>query len=75
MEIDMTWEARIPLIKRDSREEGYNEGLSDGMERGMEQTRIDNARRMLGLGKLSLVEIAECTGLDLEQVKKISTEL
>ena len=37
MTIDMTWEHREKIIRREEREEGYNLGLSDGISQGKEK--------------------------------------
>lgn len=47
---------------------------NEAMERGVNETMKANALRMLTNGKLSLEEIAECSGLTLEEVKKLQNE-
>lgn len=42
-----------------------------GNERSLE-TREENAKRLLENGKLTVEEIAECSGLPLEAVKKLA---
>ena len=37
MTIDMTWEHREKIIRREEREEGYNLGLSDGISQGRDE--------------------------------------
>ena len=46
--------------------------LKDGIKQGTEITKIDNARRLIANGKLSLEDIASCTDLPLETVKKLA---
>ena len=36
------------------------------------EARIENARKMIRNGKLSLEEIAECSGLTLEKVRELA---
>ena len=48
-------------------EDMRNQSLKEGMEEGMKVT----ARRMLEAGKYALEEIAEISGLSLEDVKKL----
>ena len=38
------------------------------------ETKLETARRMLDNGKLSLSEVAECSGLTLEEVQKLAAE-
>ena len=56
------------------REEAYEEGLNKGINQGAEQTRIETAKKMLE-NCLSKEIIANCTGLSIEQVEKLATEL
>ena len=43
-------------------------------EEGREEERIETAKRMIRNGKLSLSEIAECSGLTLEEVQKLAED-
>ena len=47
---------------------------NEAMEQGLNEARKASALRMLTNGKLSLEEIAECSGLTLEEVKKLQNE-
>ena len=47
---------------------------NEAMEQGLNEARKASALRMLTNGKLSLEEIAECSGLTLEEVKKLKNE-
>ena len=49
-----------------------NEGRKEGRKEGMENARIKNAKAMIKNGKLSLEEIAECSGLTLEKVRELA---
>ncbi len=48
--------------------------MSDVMENMCNEVRKENALRMLANGKLSLEEIAEFSGLSLEEVKKLQKD-
>ena len=37
-----------------------------------EEIRIENAREMIAIGKLSLEEIAKCSGLSLEKIRELA---
>ena len=37
-----------------------------------DKTRIENAKKMIETGKLSLDEIAECSGLSLEKIRELA---
>ena len=52
------------------REEGHEEGR----EEGRSEERIETAKRMIRNGKLSLNEIAECSGLTTEEVQKLAED-
>ena len=52
-------------------ERGREEGLAKGMEK-MEQSKIETAKKLITLGKLSLDDIAESTSLPLETVKQLA---
>lgn len=43
-------------------------------EEGREEERIETAKRMIRNGKLSLTEIAECSGLTTEEVQKLAED-
>ncbi len=71
-------EKRIrPQLERRIKEEGIQEGMQRGMQKGMQQgiqTRnLDIAQTMLKKG-LDLSIIQEVTGLNVEQIKKLSKD-
>ena len=43
----------------------------DARQLGIEQTKIETARKLLSMNILSLEQIAQSTGLPLEQVRKL----
>ena len=51
--------------------ESYDKGVSDGVSQNSE----DIARRLLNMGKLSLLEISKTTGLSLDEIKKLGNIL
>ena len=64
------------------REEAYEEGLSKGMSQGIsqgisqgaEQAKIETAKNML-LKLIPTNVVVECTGLSLDEVEKLSSEV
>ena len=56
---------------RNRRREGMEEGISIGENRGRQET----ARNLLGMGVLSCEQIAQATGLPLEDISKMSKAL
>ena len=59
----MTWE----------RQRAYD--YNDGKAAGIQQKAVEDARKMLANGKLSQEEIADITGLPLDEVGKIAAEV
>ena len=53
-------------------EEVKNEGIQEGKIEGKLEASIENAKTMLRLGKLSLEEIAVCSGLSIEKVRELA---
>lgn len=49
-----------------------NEGLLEGRREGQIETEKATALRMLRMGKLSIEEIAECSGISVEEVKQLA---
>ena len=49
-----------------------NQFREEGREEGRSEERIETAKRMIRNGKLSLTEIAECSGLTTEEVQKLA---
>lgn len=56
-------------------EDMRNESLKEGMERGVKEGMKKAALRMLQAGKYALEEVAEISGLSLEDVKKLGTPI
>ncbi|MBQ3686610.1 MAG: hypothetical protein II932_02120 [Treponema sp.] len=56
---------------RNRRREGREEGISIGENRGRQET----ARNLLGMGVLSCEQIAQATGLPLEDISRMSKAL
>ncbi len=57
----------IEDMRREEREEGRQEGLLEGRQENMNAI----ARRMLTAGRYALEEIAEISGLSLDEVRKL----
>ena len=65
------FEAGFTEGEKQGHETGFAEGEKQGMERGTLLNSIETARRMLRSGKFSLEEIADFSGLPLEEIKKL----
>lgn len=50
-----------------------NQGISQGISQGINQGKKETALKMLKRGKLTIEEIAEDSGLSVEEVKQLST--
>ena len=61
-------------LRRMGREEGLQTGIAIGEKRGIETTKLDNARNMLA-DNVAVERIARYTGLSLETVHKLKSEL
>lgn len=55
-----------------SKEEGIAEGLAEGKLEGLAEGKIESAHNLLKLGKLTNEEIAEVTGLSLDQIEAMA---
>lgn len=51
-----------------------NEGLKEGLKEGRNEQAMEIARRLVRLGKMSLEEIADCSGLTVFEVETIAGE-
>ena len=65
------WEERT---RREGRKEGVEIGRKDGVEIGRQKEIISMAIRLLKQNKLSHVEIAEVSGLSVEEVERLDQE-
>ena len=54
--------------------DGKREGLQEGREEGEHHKALETARNLLKMG-LSIEQIAQATGLDIEQVIQVQTQL
>ena len=52
----------------------HNDGKREGIEQGEHQKAIETARNLLNMG-LSIEQIAQATGLDIDEVTEIQTQL
>ena len=64
---------RHPYIT-DIRREAIEEGRIEGRQEGAEQKAIETAKNFLKMG-LTLEQVAQGTGLPLEEVEKLAKEL
>lgn len=53
------------------RREGLREGEKIGEERGLLQGKLEMARKMLARGRDTVEEVAELTGLPVEEIQKL----
>ncbi len=58
--------------EKNGRIEGRLEGKLEGQVEGENKARIENAKSLIALGKLTLKDIAACTGLPLAKVKELA---
>ena len=64
----------ITDIRREAIEEGRKEGIEEGRIEGRQEEKIETARNFLKMG-LTLEQVAQGTGLPLEEVEKLAKEL
>ncbi len=72
---DLIWKSEggvceMCRIMEDMRNESLKEGIKEGIREGMKET----ALRMLAAGKYALEEIANISGLSLEELNQLKTE-
>ena len=53
-------------------EQGIEKGLAQGIERGEKQASVKAATRMLRMGSFSLEQIAEISGLSVDEIKGLT---
>ena len=58
----------------DTRNQSLQEGIQEGIKQGVKQGITSTVLRMLASGKYALEEIAEISGLTLDEVKALQTE-
>ena len=58
----------------DAKETGMDEGLEQGMIQGKTEANLSTAKKLLQLGVNTIEQIAEVTGLSIEQVEKLKEE-
>ncbi len=64
-----------PLIETAARtilNQGISQGISQGLSQGINQNQKETAIRMLKRGKMTVEEIAEDTGLSIEEVEQLA---
>ena len=59
-------------MRDDGRLEGLEKGREEGREEGRAEGLMEAAQRMLEIGKLSIEEVAEYSGLSVEEVQKLA---
>ena len=55
-------------------EDMRNESLKEGIKEGIKEGAISTARRMIAAGKYVLEEIANISGLSLDEVKELQAD-
>ena len=58
-------------MRNASLQEGIQIGRQEGLQEGKRENMLVTAKKMLGLGKYALDEIAQIAGLSLDEVKKL----
>lgn len=61
-------------VMEDMRNQSLQEGIQEGIKQGVKQGITSTVLRMLASGKYALEEIAEISGLTLDEVKALQTE-
>ena len=67
----MEWDREMACM----RAKGRKEGLEQGREEGAQQNAIENATNFLRMNVLTHEQIAQGTGLPLEQVRELAEAL
>ena len=62
-------------IQRAAKREGIAEGISVGIKQGSQQKAIENAMNFLRMKVLTIEQIAQGTGLSVEEVNKLAKEI
>ncbi len=52
-------------------EQGIEQGMAKGMAKGRKEEKMDMARKLKSMGILSVGQIAEATGLSVEEIEKL----
>ncbi len=68
------YDTDIAVQREEAYEEGLSKGISQGICQGAEQKAIETAKNLLNMG-LTLKQVAQGTGLTLETIDKLATEL
>ena len=71
----MTWQQTIDEEKRFAFEEGHDAGVMEGVSLGTKQAIRENARNFLRMNLGTPEQIAQGTGLSLEEVLTLQEEL
>ena len=75
-ELMQMYKESVRLEARDEgMREGKREGLREGMREGMREGRESAALRMLKAGKYDVQEIADISGLSLEEITKLENRV
>ena len=53
---------------------GIEKGLQEGEQRGIEKNKRETARNLLGLGVLNDEQIAEATGMAVDEIAQLRAE-
>ena len=63
--------SKMCRIMEDMRNESLKEGIKEGMKEGIKEGMKETALRMLTAGKYALEEVANISGLTLEEVNQL----
>ncbi len=62
-------------IELDIAESNWEGGPQEGRQEGLEEAKTDMAAKLILLGQMSLEAIAEVSGLPIEQLREIKSDL
>jgi len=60
---------------REGLQQGLQQGIEQGIQQGAHENAIENAKNFLKMNKLSVEDIAQGTGLSVEEVQKLAEEI
>ena len=65
-------ECEVYAATQKAKQKERQEGREEGREEGRQEGKTETAKRLLKMGKFSLEEIADGTGLSIEEIKKLA---
>ena len=65
----------IAVKQEEAYEDGMNAGIKAGLEKGAHNNAVENAKNFLKMNVNSIGQIAQGTGLSVEEVQKLADEM